>query len=285
MNLSQLRAFHAVATHGGFTRAARALHVTQPTLSGQVRALEDTYGAPLFERHGRGVALTELGRGLHGLTGQVFQLVDEAHQLLSAQRGAVRGSLRVAADAPFHVLPLLGAYRERYPEVDLALSFGNTASVLDAVLHRRADVAVLPGVARDARLRVVHLADEEVVLIVPRSHPWATRGVVDAADLTGTTVLRREEGSTTRVAFERALAELGIPTRPGLEVGSREAMREAVAAGLGVGVIFRGELGPDPRLAPVRVVGADLAVGEKLVCLARRAELPVIRALLELARH
>lgn len=281
VNLSQLRAFEAVAREGGFTRAARALRVTQPTISGQVRELEETYGVQLFERRGRSVELTAAGQRLHELSRRLFLLAAEAHELLSAESGAIRGRLRVGADAPFHLLPLLGRFSCRHPDVELQVSFGNSREVREAVLDQRCDVAVLPEVAPDPRLRVVHLCDEQVVLVVRRDHPWAAAGAVDVVELAGAALVFREEGSTTRAIFERAAADAGVEVHAALEIGSREAMREAVAAGLGVGMIFAGELGDDPRLAPVEVRGAALDVGEALVCLERRAGLPIIRALIE----
>src|SRR5687768_13461963 len=112
MNLAQLRAFHAVAAAGGFTRAAARLGVTQPTLSGQVKALEEAYGVELIERRGRQLALTEIGTALLDLTRRIFGLADEAEQLLGAARGLERGHLRLGADAPYHVLPALGAFTQ-----------------------------------------------------------------------------------------------------------------------------------------------------------------------------
>ena len=109
MNFAQLRAFHGVAVEGSFTRAAERLNVTQPTLSGQVKDLEQTFGVKLFERRGRGVALSELGQRLLGISRQIFGLEAEAQQLLSAARALTRGRLRVGADAPYHVLPVLAA--------------------------------------------------------------------------------------------------------------------------------------------------------------------------------
>src|SRR5215813_11813002 len=120
MLYTQLRAFHTVASEGSFTRAADALHVTQPTLSAQVKALEDTYGVRLFDRRGRRIEATELGRGLLEITRRYFSLEAEAAQLLAATRGLRGGHLRVGADAPQHAIPALAAFSRKYPGVRLS---------------------------------------------------------------------------------------------------------------------------------------------------------------------
>src|SRR4051812_46790265 len=124
MNHAQLRAFHAVADAGGFTRAAAALHVSQPTLSAQVGALESAYGVRLLERRGRGATPTELGRALLDLTRRLFALEAEAEQLLAATRELRSGHLRVGADAPYHIIAALAEFGRRYPGVRLSLATG-----------------------------------------------------------------------------------------------------------------------------------------------------------------
>jgi len=134
MTHAQLRAFHAVATAGGFTRAAARLGVTQPTLSGQVKALEESYGVVLIERRGRQARLTELGEALVALTRRIFGLTEEAEQLLAAARGLERGHLRVGADAPYHILASLSRFVQRYPKLRLSLSVGNSETLIRDLL-------------------------------------------------------------------------------------------------------------------------------------------------------
>ena len=151
MNHAQLRAFHAVAAAGSFTRASAALNVTQPTLSGQVKALEESYGVRLFERRGRGVELTELGRNLHDITVRLTALEGDARQLLSAARSLTSGQLRFGADAPHYVIPLLAAFSRRHPGIQISLSFGNSEEVLQDLFERRSEVAVLADLPPDRR--------------------------------------------------------------------------------------------------------------------------------------
>lgn len=278
MNHAQLRAFHRVAEEGGFTRAAAALNVTQPTLSGQVKALEESYGVKLFERRGRGVEPTDLGAALHEVTRRLFDLESEAERLLAAARGLRRGKLRVGADAPYHVIPLLAAFNRRYPGIELAFSFGNSEHVLQELYARRSDIAVLPDIPENRRLHAQAFHRERIVLFVDRGHPWSRRRAVKLADLKGQRLVLREPGSTTRALFERALNKRGITPAGVLEVGSREAVREAVAAGLGVGAVFESEFGNDDRLHPLDLDDAALQALEYAACLRDRRDSPIVSA-------
>jgi LysR family transcriptional regulator, low CO2-responsive transcriptional regulator len=284
MNTAQLRAFHAVASAGGFTRAAARLGVTQPTLSGQVKALEETYGVALLERRGRQLALTETGAALLDLTRHIFGLTEEAEQLLSAARGLERGHLRLGADAPYHVLPTLGEFTRRYPKLRLSLTVGNSEALLRDLFDHRIDVAVVANLAPDARLHAIPVRRDRLVLFVPKRHPWARRRQVTPDQLAGERLVLREPGSSTRRVFETAMARAGIALEEVIEINSREAVREAVAAGLGVGVVSESEFGNDPRLIKLNLAGADLAASEYVACLADRRGLRLIRAFLDLVK-
>jgi len=284
MLYTQLRAFHAVASAGSFTRAADALHVTQPTLSAQVKAIEDAYGVRLFERRGRRIETTELGRGLLDITRRYFSLEAEAEQLLAVTRGLRSGHLRVGADAPQHVMPTLAAFSRAYPGVRLSLSIGNSEEVLHDLFEHRSDVAVVADVEADARLVTIPLRRDTLIAFVHRTHGWAKRRSVRAADLAGQRLVLREPGSTTRHAFEAAMATAGIALGDILEIGSREGVREAVAAGLGVGIVSDFEFGNDPRLHPLAIDGVSRGMTEYVACLADRRELRLVRAFLDVVR-
>jgi LysR family transcriptional regulator, low CO2-responsive transcriptional regulator len=282
MNYAQLRAFHSVAAAGSFTKAADMLHVTQPTLSAQVKALEETYGVELFERRGRGIAATDLGRHLLEITRRYFNLESEAEELLSATRGLTRGHLRVGADAPYHVMGALAAFNRRYPKLTLSLSIGNSAELLQDLLEHRSDIAILADVPGDPRLHALPLRRDRLIGFVPRQHALARKGRIEAARLAAHRLVLREPGSTTRHLFETAMARAGHDLGEVLEIGSREAVREAVAAGLGIGIVSESEFGEDRRLKPLRLAGIDVAMTEYVVCLAERRELRLVRAFLEI---
>lgn len=278
MNYAQLRAFHAVAGHGSFTRAAAVLHVTQPTLSDHVRALETNYGVKLFERRGKGVVLTGLGEALLNITRRQFSLEAEAEQLLSGAHGLKGGTLRVAADGPYLILPLLGSFHRRYPDIKLSITFGNSTQVLDALMQRHADLALLPDISEDARVYARALRDDRLVLLVPAGHAWSGRRTVHLGELEGQRLLVRETGSKTRAVFEQALAHARVAPAEMLEIGSREGVREAVAANLGIGVIAESEIGVDDRLHALRIRDARVKVVASLVCLQASRQSDVLKA-------
>ncbi len=285
MNHAQLRAFHAVASAGSYTRASEMLHVTQPTLSGQVKALEEGYGVRLFQRRGRGVELTDLGRRLLDVTRRLNSVEAEAEQLLSASRGLTGGQLRVGADAPAHVVPLLAAFSRRHPGVELSISFGNSETVLQDLLARRSEIAVLADLAPDDRIYALPLRRDRLVAFVNRGHRWARRRSIRLAELSEERVILREPGSTTRAIFEGALAEHAIQPGGVLEIGSREGVREAVVAGLGVGLVFESEFGRDGRLHALALADSPLEAVESAACLEDRRAVRVVRAFFDLLRE
>ncbi|GBD48354.1 LysR substrate-binding domain-containing protein [Methylopila sp. Yamaguchi] len=278
---SGLAAFHAVAQAESFTKAARARNVSQPTLSAQVRALEEAYGVRLFDRVGRSVKLTPLGQSLFVITARLFAAEDEAEALLAGVRTLSRGHLRIAADSAAHVMPALGRIRERHPGLTFSLSIGNSSDVLSQLIDYAADVAVTAKQTSDPRIRSVRLSADRLVGFVRADHAFAGRPSVPIEAFVGQDVVLRERGSVTREVFELRLAEAGV--RPGhlLEVQTREAVRDAVATGFGIGVIFGAEFRDGEGLARIEITGADLAVAEYAVCLEERRRIPLVRSFME----
>ena len=285
MNPAQLRAFHAVASRGSFTTAARALNVTQPTLSSQVKALEESYGIRLFDRVGRGVVLTELGSRLHEVTRRLYSLEEEAEEILSAARELNTGSIRVGSDGPHHVIPIVAEFKRRHPQLDLSLDMGNADRVLKDLRESRIDVAVLARTDDDPRLYVLPFRTSRLVLFVPRSHPWSKRKSVPIEDVASERMILRETQSATRKIFEKALERARVRPKSVMQIESREAVREAVAAGLGVGVVSESEFDPDRRLKTLPFSNAHLEITEYVVCLEDRRRLRIVRAFLELAEE
>ena len=283
MNHSQLRAFHAVANEGSFTRAANLLRVSQPTLSAHVRQLEEGYGVDLFERRGRSVHLTEFGASLKEITTRYFNTEREIETLLARAKDLLRGRLRIAADSPFYMLSVLSTYARRYPAVRQSFTFGNSERVLAALLKGECDVAFLPELQVDERLHALPFFRDSLVTVVSSDHPWAQQRRVQLTDLAAETVLLRERGSQTLAVFERALESAGVRLKHTIQLGSREAVREAAANGLGVGIINKGEIGQDERLRALTISKADLGLTEYLACLKARRSTPEIAALFEMA--
>jgi len=284
INMAQLRAFHAVAAEGGFTKAARLLNVTQPTLSQEVKALEEAHGLRLLDRSRRTVVPTEIGQALFAITRRLFAAEQEALELLDGARHLEAGRLAIGADGPVHVMPLIAAFTQRHPGPQVTLSVGNSRTLLEGLLEIRIDVAVLADAPGDARLHVVPLRRDPVQLLVPRGHPLTRRRAATLAEVVSERLILREPGSITRRLVERGFEEAGLNPANVLEIESREAVVEAVAAGLGLGFISAAEFTGDPRLALVPLAGTVLEMDEYVICLRERRRLAVVRAFLELAR-
>ncbi|HEV7260312.1 MAG TPA: LysR substrate-binding domain-containing protein [Bosea sp. (in: a-proteobacteria)] len=281
ISYSGLSAFHAVAEAESFTGAAKARHVSQPTLSAQVRALEDAYGVRLFDRVGRQIKLTPLGQSLFVITARLFAAQDEAQSLLAGTRTLQRGHLRIAADSATHVMAALARMRENYPGLTFSLTIGNSSEVVDQIMEFAADVAITARQSSDPRLHTVKLRSDRLVAFVSNEHRLAPHDSIPIEAFAGQDIVLRERGSITRETFEARLSEAGIKPANLLEVQSREAVREAVAAGFGIGVIFEAEFRSDPLLKRLVITGADFAVGEYAACRAERRRIPLVRGFFE----
>ena len=280
MRLTQLRSFHAVARAGGFTGGARLLHISQPTVTTQVRFLEEAYGAELFYRRGHKVSLTPLGEKLYVIAQKIFTLESEAVHLLEDSGELKSGHLRVGAVGPFHVTAMLARFNERYPGLQVSVRVGNSAEVLGGLLEYHTDVAVLAQVADDPRFHSVPYSRHPVVVFVRRDHRFAGREQISIHELQGERMVVREEGSTTRRAFDEAIARSGVAPRIAMEIGSREAVREAVIKGVGIGVVSEIEFVPDQQLRVVRVSDAQMFTHAHVVCLRERRGARLVEAFL-----
>ena len=284
MNLFQLRAFDAVAREGSFTRAAARLFISQPAVTGHIKALEEHYQIPLLRRTARRVELTEEGARLAAITRAIFGLVDEAQAMLEANRQLLTGRLEVAADGPHLVMPMIARLRVLYPGVTVNLRLGNAQETLAALLSEHADVAVLTEVEPRNGLHLHHLGESRICALVPAVHPWAgqAEGIALSA-LNEEIMVLREPGSITRRTFDEACLAAGVRPRVLLELDSREAVTEAVAAELGLGVVSSMEVSRDPRVSAVPIRGDGLQNRHLLGCLERRRSLRLIQAFFELA--
>ncbi|MBS7542960.1 LysR family transcriptional regulator [Ancylobacter oerskovii] len=275
MSITQLRAFHHVAAAGGYSQAARETAISQSNLSNQVRQLEAASGLSLFERGPRGVTLTDDGARLYQVTSRLFATLAEAAAILKSRK-IDGGQLRVAADGVVHSLPILRALRRRRPNLVFSLQVHNSDNVIEQLLQFRADVGITAELPKDERLRVQPLASMKLGLMVPVEHHWAGQGSLAMRDLAGVNFVLRERGSRTRAVFEQNLAESGAGLGSVLEVSTREGVREAVAAGFGLGVIADLEFGYDTRLRFVPIRDAAVTIDEYVVCMEERRRLPLI---------
>ena len=280
---AHLRSFHAVATHGSFTRAAEMLHITQPTLSGQVKELEERYGTKLFVRLGRRIELTDIGKSAFSITRLMFRHEEEVEHLLQSARALKSGELRVAADSPYIATPLLAQFQRLYPGIQISIQYGNSQQLMSWIESRRCDVAFLPNIPQeDERLYSIPLLPDRLVVFVSQDHDWAERRSVSIEELVTQRVILREKGSRTRSIFEEAVAQAGQALNDVMEISGREGVREAVAAGFGIGIVAENELLADSRLRALPVNDAELVHAEYVVCLQEMRSLRVNDAFLEM---
>ncbi|MDP2378435.1 LysR substrate-binding domain-containing protein [Reyranella sp.] len=280
MRHTQLRSFHAVAQRLSFTAAARELGVSQPTITTQVKSLEGEFGVELFVRRGRRIELTETGGGLLAITRRLFADEKEAADFLNETRGLRTGHLRVGAVGPYHVTDMLAAFNARHPGLYVSVTVGNSRDTLRDLLDYRTDVAVLAHVDPDPRLVAIPYRRHRVVAFCHVDHPFARKRSLRARELQGQRLIVREPGSTTRLAFEQAMAKAGVRPKVVMEIGSRESIREAVAKGIGLGVVSEAEFIPDPRIRALPVMDAEIYTYAHVVHLRERQNARLVRAFL-----
>ncbi|WP_311881662.1 MULTISPECIES: LysR family transcriptional regulator [unclassified Pseudomonas] len=282
---AQLKAFHAVAVHGSFTKAAERLFLTQPAISDQVRKLEERFGVLLFHRNKRSVRLTDLGERLLAITQRLFVIEAEAQELLQESQALQTGSLILAVDAPVHVLPQIARFCERYPGISVKIETGNTDESLFRLFNYQADLALLGRDVSDERLLCVPLRNDPMVAFVSRNHPWAEHESICLEDLDDTPLVLREHGSVTRQTLEEEMARAGFRIRPAIQVEGREAAREAVVVGIGVGVVSAAEFGADSRVCALPIIDCTRRLTETLVCLREQSNRRVVSTFLDMVRQ
>ena len=262
-SLVQLRSFEAVVRLGGVGRAARALHLAQPTVSTQLKELAAALGLALFEPRGRGLVPTPVGQRLAeavramGTSWQQFE--DDA----AALQGLTRGRLCIAAvtTTEYFLPDLLGPFARLYPGIQIELAVENRDAVVARLERGDDELAVMMRPPAHLALARWPFLENPLVLIAPRAHPFAGRRRLKLADLVGEPLLAREAGSGTRAAAEEAFAEIGVAWPPRMVLGSNEAIKHAVRAGLGLAVLSRHALAEDPAsegLAVLAVTGFPL---------------------------
>jgi DNA-binding transcriptional LysR family regulator len=236
----QLSVFRTVARHLSYTKAAEALYLSQPAVSQQVKTLEQTLSLPLFARSGRGIVLTPAGQELQRHTERLLALFAETTPVVQEIQALERGSVLVGASnsaGTYVVPPLLGTFHARYPRIHITLTVANRRSIEELLLIRQLDLAVMSLIEQKEHFAVEFLMSYELVVVATSSHRLARRSALTLRDLHQEIFLLREQGSGTRRDTEQHFEHLGVPLRASLELGSIEAIKEGVAAGLGVAVL------------------------------------------------
>lgn len=290
MEIRHLVIFRELVRHMNFTRAAASLNYAQSNVTTQIRALEESLGTPLFERFGRKVELTEAGRRLLPYAEQILQLVDDARTEVMGADG-VAGALMVGAAETVlaHRLPpVVQAFRERYPQVELRFQPSACDQLCDRVNQGEFHVAfVLEAPKRPSHLRVEPLVSEPLVLVVHPAHRWAAGPGITLDELATEALLLTDAGCSYRSVLEQAMRQAAVQPEQVVQFSSLEAIRQCALMGVGAAflpqVAVEAEL-DQGRLAAVPLDGPDLSVTTHVAWRRDRERSPALAAFLQVTR-
>jgi DNA-binding transcriptional LysR family regulator len=284
--------FHTVARLLSFTKAAEALHMTQPAVTFQVRQLEEHFNTRLFDRTHNRISLTEAGRKVFSYADRIFELYSEMENLVREITGEISGALTIGASTTIaeYMLPtLLGDFKERYPDVTIHLKVSNTEGIVSMVENNTIDLGVVEAPVANKNLVVESCKRDQLVAIVPPHHPVAKLEKVDFSHLLEYPFICREEGSGTREVIGDYLCqqlECNASLKVAMELGSPEAVKGAVEAGMGVSVVSRATIQKELRLGTLVAVNLDPPLDRpfSFVHQKQKFRLRVMEELLEFAR-
>jgi len=255
MSDRRLKVFHTVARLLSFTKAAEALHMTQPAVTFQVRQLEEYFNTRLFDRTHNKVNLTPAGEKVSEFAERIFDLYSEMENSVRDLTGEISGALTIGASTTIaeYMLPaLLGEFKNRYPDINLRLKVSNTEGIVSMVEHNVIDLGVVEAPVSNKNLIVEICHEDQLVVVAAPDHELVTRGgKVRAADIKELPFVCREEGSGTREVIMQYLADEGVNAADMnfcLELGSPEALKGAVEAGMGISILSRSTIEKELKL-------------------------------------
>ena len=285
MTYSQLRAFHCVATYGGFSKAAEKTQHSQPVLSGHVKQLEEFYDNLLFKREKKRISLTSAGKELFILTKQFFEVEEQINSHLSKSSASVSGKIRIVADSAIHIIKILKSFRKNYPDVIIDLTIGNSKEVTTSIRNYDAEIGVIGSPVEGPDLQTLTLETSKIKAIASKTFFNKIPKSLSFQDLEQLPLVFRENGSHTRETLIAEALKQKKQLVPVIEVTGREGLHELVANGLGIGFVSQAEIGQDPRLAHIDIDAGHTEMTETLMYLTARKEVPVIRAFLKAAEN
>lgn len=259
VTLRQLRAFEAVARLRSFSRAAEEMHVTQPTVSKQLRLLHEQVGLPLLEKVNKKVFLTEAGEELYATCAEWLNTWGRFEQTIANLKGLKQGRLRISTvtTAKYFMPRILGPFCAQYPGIDIALQVVNRDQLLDRLARNQDDLYVMGVPPEGLNFESEPFMENPLIVIAPANHPLAGRKRIPFKHLSKEPFLVREQGSGTRMTMERIFRECNTSLKVRMELGSNEAIKQAVAGGLGLAVLSRSTL--NPQSSASEVVELDVA--------------------------
>jgi DNA-binding transcriptional LysR family regulator len=237
--LHQLKVFEATARHGSFTRAAEELYLTQPTVSIQVKQLTKAVGLPLFEQIGKRLYLTQAGQQLLDTCQRVFEGLEQFEMAIADIKGMKQGQLRMAVitTAKYFVPRLLGPFCQRFPGIDISLKVTNHQNIQERMANNEDDLYIISQTPEQPDLKIHPFLENPLVVIAPKNHPLVGKKNIPITALSGEQFIMREPGSGTRQAIQSLFDEHEVDVKVRLELGSNEAIKQAIAGGLGISVL------------------------------------------------
>jgi len=286
--LAPLETFHVVARHQSFSQAGKQLGISQPAVTQQIRRLERSLGLMLFDRTGRGVVLTDAGKTLDGFAQRIFSLLDAARDAMSNLTGLQTGHLEIGASrtaGAYYVAELLDGFKKRYPGVRVSLTVGNSESILAKVLDFTLHAGLIAGPSDDPHLTSAPVIRDQMLVILPPGHALAGHSVIAIPDLREHPLILREPGSATRRQIEQAFRAHGLVVTPTMELESNEAIKSAVADGIGVAIMAHAAVAQEVSAGRLitRPLRESLTLDFSLIYHRDRILSPVVAAFLALA--
>ncbi len=244
--LHQLRVFEAAARHGSFTRAAEELFLTQPTISMQIKQLTKSVGIPLFEQVGKRLYLTEAGRELFATCKEIFNTLAQFEMKVADLKGLKQGQLRLAVitTAKYFIPRLLGSFCQLYPGIEISLQVTNHEGILERMTSNQDDLYIMSQIPEHLDINYEAFLENPLVVLAPVNHPLAQEKNIPISKLANEAFIMREPGSGTRRAVQQLFDQNDIKVKVKLELGSNEAIKQAIAGGLGISVLSRHTLMP-----------------------------------------
>jgi aminoethylphosphonate catabolism LysR family transcriptional regulator len=282
---AELKAFEVTARSGSMSAAAQLLGIKQPTVSAHITSIETRYGVELFHRKGRGVELTEFGKLLHEITNRLFQVEEQARLLLLSARCQYQGHLKLCAVGPYNVTPMIKAFRKKFSNVRVSVAICDSRKIVQRILDFEDDIGILLHSVDDAHVHCVPYKRQPLIVFSAKDHPLAQPKKLYLKDLQGQEFVMREDGSRTRAIFEACLKAADIRIRSSLEMGSREAVREAVAQGLGLGIVARTAYVADQRLTVLPIEDINISSHVHVICLKERIGASLIERFLKVVNE
>ena len=279
MRYTQLRSFHAVAKLGSFAKAAEYLHISQPTITAQVKELEEQYNISLFFRKRNNNTLTNVGKQLFEQVKMLFSLEERTRKMLIANGNMTMGTLAFGAVSPAASMPIIEKFHTQYPQIEIKLIPGSSDTIMDGVLAGELDVGILATDEKHPDLISIPITEQPIVLAVPNHLPLAQQKTATLYDIQKFPVIHRDRGSSTRKIFEKALQKEKIVLSAMIEVGSREGAREASISGLGISYVGLHEFQPHPNITMVLLQDAELKSQSYLIYAKEMENLPIVQTI------